>query len=154
MTIHNRDVIRAALSTAALLLALLCTQPAAFAHARLLRSQPAADAALKQAPKTVELWFSEELDAGGSAIEVTDQTGKRVDKQNVGLAEGDKKLQVELEDLASGTFTVDWKALSTVGCEIGMILPLESREPPASEVTIGLWVESSRMICASLPTIT
>jgi len=115
MTIHNRDVIRAALSTAALLLALLCTQPAAFAHARLLRSQPAADAALKQAPKTVELWFSEELDAGGSAIEVTDQTGKRVDKQNVGLAEGDKKLQVELEDLASGTFTVDWKALSTDG---------------------------------------
>jgi methionine-rich copper-binding protein CopC len=64
----------------------------------LLRSQPGAGAALKQAPKTVELWFSEELDAGGCAVAVTDQTGRRVDKQNVGLAEGGKKLQAELED--------------------------------------------------------
>src|SRR5438067_4357665 len=115
MTIHDRGGIRAAFGAAVILLALLYAQPETFAHARLLRSQPSADSSLKQPPKTVELWFGEELDAGGSAIAVTDQTGKRVDKQNVGLGEGDKKLQVELEDLASGTYTVEWKALSTDG---------------------------------------
>jgi len=112
---YDRGGVRAALGAAAVLLALLYAQPEAFAHARLLRSQPAAGAVLKQAPKSVELWFSEALDAGGCAVAVTDQTGRRVDKQNVGLAEGGKKLQAELEDLPSGTYAVEWKALSTDG---------------------------------------
>lgn len=106
--------LRLAAWTALALTLTLCAQ-VALAHARLLRSQPSAGAALKQAPKTVELWFSEELDAGGCAIAVTDQMGKRVDRQTVGLAEGDKKLQVELEELASGTYTVEWQALSNDG---------------------------------------
>jgi copper transport protein len=105
---------RLAAWTALVLMLTLCP-PAVFAHARLLRSQPGAGAALKQAPKAVELWFSEELDAGGCAVAVTDQTGRRVDKQNVGLAEGDKKLQAELDDVTSGTYTVEWQALSTDG---------------------------------------
>src|SRR5881275_1569095 len=87
----------------------------ASAHARLELSEPKANSTLKQAPKAVELWFSEELEASMSTVAVTDQTGKRVDKNNVALAEGDKKLQIELEDLGSGTYTVDWKALSTDG---------------------------------------
>jgi copper transport protein len=106
--------LRLAAWTALVLMLTLCP-PAALAHAKLLRSQPRAGAALKQPPKTVELWFSEELDAGGCAMSITDQTGKRVDKQNVVLAEGGKKLQTELEDLPSGTYTVEWKALSTDG---------------------------------------
>ncbi|HEX8069292.1 MAG TPA: copper resistance protein CopC [Pyrinomonadaceae bacterium] len=87
--------------------------PAAFAHAHLERSEPKANATLKQSPKTVELWFSEELEPSMNTVAVTDQTGRRVDKNNVTLAEGGKKLEVELEDLASGTYTVDWKVLST-----------------------------------------
>lgn len=115
MTINDRSVIRAALGIAVVLLAIFYAQPEAFAHAKLLRSQPGANATLKQSPKAVELWFSEELEAGGCNVTVTDQTGKRADKQNLSLAEGDKKLQVELEDLASGTYAVEWKALSTDG---------------------------------------
>src|SRR5215212_4106726 len=113
MTINDRGVIRAALGIAVVLLAIFYAQPEAFAHAKLLRSQPGANATLKQSPKAVELWFSEELEAGGCNVAVTDQSGKRADKQNRSLAEGDKKLQVELEDLASGTYAVEWKALST-----------------------------------------
>jgi copper transport protein len=86
-----------------------------FAHAKLLRSQPDANAALKQSPKIIELWFSEELEQSASTIIVTDQAGKHVDKNNVSLAEGGKKLQVDLEELGSGTYTVEWKALSTDG---------------------------------------
>ena len=40
------------------------------------------------------------------------------------------------------------------GGEHKTVFAFESREPAAKDVTIGLCVESSRMICASLPTIT
>src|SRR5947209_2149783 len=91
---------------------LLC-HSSAFGHARLVRSQPAANAKLKEAPKLVELWFSEDLEPTMSTIVVTDQSGKRVDKNNATVAEGNKKLQIDLEDLGSGTYTVEWKALAT-----------------------------------------
>ncbi len=85
----------------------------AFGHARLIRSQPAANATLKQAPKILELWFSEDLEPTMSTITVTDQSGKRVDKNNATVVEGNKKLQIDLEELGSGTYTVEWKALAT-----------------------------------------
>ena len=73
-----------------------------FGHAKLLRSRPAANATLKQAPTTVELWFSEELESSFSTIVVRDQNGKQVDKNNVNVAEAGKKLQIDLEGLGSG----------------------------------------------------
>ena len=91
----------------------LAVVPAGFAHAKLLRSEPSAKGTLKESPKTVVLWFSEELESQFSTIVVTDQNGRHVDKNDVGLAEGNKRLQISLEDLSSGTYTVDWKALST-----------------------------------------
>lgn len=94
-------------------LALGLSPRAVFAHAKLLRSEPAANSTLKQAPNSVELWFSEELESTVSTIIVTDQNGKHVDKNNVTLAEGNKKLLIDLEELGSGTYTVEWKALST-----------------------------------------
>jgi copper transport protein len=98
-----------------LALTLLFCASVASAHARLERSEPKADSTLKQPPKTLELWFSEELEASMSTVTVTDQVGRRVDKNNAALSEGNKKLQVELEDLGTGTYTVDWKSLSTDG---------------------------------------
>jgi copper transport protein len=96
-----------------LLLVLTLASLSALGHAKLLRSQPAANATLKQAPKTVELWFSEELEPPMCHITVTDQNGNRVDKNNGSLAEGNKKQQVDLGELQSGTYTVDWMVLST-----------------------------------------
>jgi len=95
------------------LVLVLAAVPAIFAHAKLLRSEPSAKATLKESPKTVVLWFSEELESQFSTIVVTDQNSKHVDKNDVSLAEGNKKLQISLEDLSPGTYTVEWKALST-----------------------------------------
>ena len=95
------------------LVLVLAVVPSVFAHAKLLRSQPSASATLKEAPKTVELWFSEELEPQFSTIVVTDQSDKHVDKNDVSLAGGNMKMQISLEDLPPGTYTVDWKALST-----------------------------------------
>ena len=74
-------------------LAVLMFHSSAFGHARLVHSRPEANSTLKQAPKSVELWFSEELESTISTIIVTDQNGKHVDKNNVTLAEGNKKLR-------------------------------------------------------------
>jgi copper transport protein len=94
---------------------LLPAPQSAFAHAKLLRSEPKADSKLPQPPKAVELWFSEELEVGFNAIEVKDAQGNRVYRGEVTLAEGGKKAQVELQDLPAGAYTVEWKALSSDG---------------------------------------
>lgn len=98
-------------------LALICAlgfgSSVSFGHAKLLRSQPEANRKLTQAPKTVELWFSEELELSFSTIVVHDQNGKQVDKNNVNIAESGRKLQIDLENLGSGTYLVEWRALST-----------------------------------------
>ncbi len=93
-------------------LLLACLPIATFGHAKLVRSQPKAKEMVSPAPKLVELWFSEELEAGLNTIEVKDQTGKRVDHGEVALVEGSKKAQVELGELTPGVYTVVWKALS------------------------------------------
>ena len=109
MRLSLNRILRATFSLA-LLLGIV---PAVFAHAKLVRSQPSAKATLKEPPKTIELWFSEELESKFSTIVVTDESGKHVDKNDVSLAEGNKKLQITLEGLPPGNYIVDWKALST-----------------------------------------
>jgi copper transport protein len=101
------------LVVASIFVALFVFHSSAFGHARLVRSRPEANSTLEQAPKSIELWFSEELESTISTIIVTDQDGKHVDKNNLTLAEGNRKLQIDLEELGSGTYTVEWKALST-----------------------------------------
>ena len=92
---------------------LLLAPQSASAHAKLLRSEPKSKSSLPQPPKAVELWFSEELEAGFNTIEVKDAQGNRFDRGEVTLAEGGKKAQVELRDLPAGAYTVEWKALSS-----------------------------------------
>ena len=96
----------------ALALFLLLFPSLAAAHAKLMRSEPQANATLKQAPKTIELWFSEALEHNFCAIVVTDQNGNRVDKNNISFPEGDKQLHIDLGELGAGTYTVEWKILS------------------------------------------
>ncbi len=93
-------------------LILACLPVAALAHAKLVRSEPKPKETVSVAPKLVELWFSEELESGLNTIEVKDQTGKRVDRGEVTLAEQNKKAQVELGELTLGVYAVAWKALS------------------------------------------
>jgi copper transport protein len=91
---------------------LLLAPASAFAHAKLLRSQPKSKFALDVRPRLVELWFSTEVSPGFSSIEVTDSGGRRVDRGDVSHAEGGKKAQVELGELPAGAYTVTWKVVS------------------------------------------
>jgi methionine-rich copper-binding protein CopC/putative copper export protein len=124
----------------------LAIVPGVYAHAKLVRSLPAANANLKDAPKKVELWFSEELEPQFSTIIVSDQSGKHVDRNDMSLAEGNRKLQISLEDLPSGTYSVDWRTLSTDQHTMkgkftlsvtATVLAAQTSPPPRSAASIG-----------------
>src|SRR6266550_368658 len=98
-----------ALVCAACALALfLCPAPA-LAHARLLRSEPAAGSKIGS-PQWIRLWFSERPEIALSSTILKDQSGKMF---SLGAAQGDpgSPLQVSFavsEALPPGTYTLAW----------------------------------------------
>src|SRR5262245_62426070 len=101
-----------ALTMAALALA---PSPAA-SHAALLRSSPAARMAVSQSPPRVELWFSERLEPAYSSLSVWNESGARVDGQDVMVGPEDShRLSVSLAPLPTGTYVVRYRVLSVDG---------------------------------------
>ena len=100
------------LAAAALLSAAGAT--AAFAHAELESSVPAANATVKTAPATIEIDFSEELNAKLSKIEVQDSMGMQVDKGDSHVAsDNEKHLSIGLKPLSAGTYKVIWTSVAS-----------------------------------------
>ncbi len=83
------------------------------AHALLVRSDPAANAELLQAPTTIELWFSEPLESGFSSARVLDASGKEMPAGAATVDAADPKhLSLPVNELTPGIYTVAWKTLS------------------------------------------
>jgi methionine-rich copper-binding protein CopC len=87
---------------------------AAFAHPKLVKSDPAADAVVSAAPKELRLSFNEELVPKFSSAEVKDQKGKKVEIGTTVADPTDKKqLVIPLsKPLAKGIYKVDWHAVA------------------------------------------
>ncbi len=99
----------------AAVLAALALAGTAAAHARLLRSEPAAGAVLRTAPREVRAWFSDELDSDRSGLSVWDDRGRQVDdgRGGVDLTDLDRRSMVaRLRPIGPGTYTVRWRAVS------------------------------------------
>jgi len=89
--------------------------PSARAHALLVRSNPAANAALDVSPVQVEIFFSEPLEEKLSSIKVFDSNNLSVDVGDVRVDPTDPtRLTVSLHSLNDGVYTVTWKAVSSV----------------------------------------
>jgi len=85
----------------------------AYAHALLIRSNPAPNADLPAAPAQVELYFSEAVQSGLSTVSVLDSNGKEVDLGDVRVDPSDPtRMTVSLGSLQTGVYTVAWKAIS------------------------------------------
>lgn len=85
----------------------------AWAHPKLVRSRPAANAFLTQPPTKVQVWFHEELDTKGSRLMVWNEQGKQVDRKDSKVSLDDRMLmEVGLDLLPPGRYTVKWRAMA------------------------------------------
>ena len=108
---------------ALLLVALIAfTTSTAFAHARLVKSDPKDKAELSESPKQVELWFNELLDVGFNHVTVF-PAAELKQKKRTNFVEGALELDqtdrthltVKLKSLAPGDYFIEYRVLSRDG---------------------------------------
>jgi methionine-rich copper-binding protein CopC len=88
----------------------------ALAHAKLVKSDPARRAVLKQPPAQVRLWFNEIIEPSFSTLKVLDASGKAVTERAAHVSPSDNRLLVlELPGLAEGKYDVAFEVLSVDG---------------------------------------
>lgn len=97
----------------ALLASALLSPFSAWAHAILVKSQPAKDETVTEAPKQVDLWFNDAVRSEYKALAVIDESGKRVDNHDVeqSLTDG-SHIHASVSNLAPGTYTVRYRVVS------------------------------------------
>src|SRR5581483_3586847 len=122
-TIHRPFPLATARRLTALLVALgwivaamLVPALPAEAHANLVRSEPAANSVLPDAPPAVQLWFSEPPEPRFSEIVIYTSAGVPVPVGPLEVAPEDRQsLFVRINGtLPPGTYTVAWKTLSAI----------------------------------------
>lgn len=102
--------------TLAPLAALVLCAGSSDAHAVLVRSAPAARAAVATAPDRVLLWFNERLEPAYSSASVWNVAGTQVDRKDARVeADDPKRLSVTLAPLSPGAYTVRYRVLSVDG---------------------------------------
>jgi copper transport protein len=94
---------------------LLGAAPPAEGHSLLRRSNPPEDVRLAEAPEAVTLEFTEPPEVSLSSIQVLDRSGAEVGRGEARPVAGDPHaLEVGLDDLADGVYTVQWRVVSAV----------------------------------------
>ena len=94
-------------------LALSTLPKLSFAHATPIQYVPGASSVLSQAPKEVQIRFSERLEPRVSSILVTAPDGSRADVSNSAADPADPRVyRVGIKDGGSGTYTVSWEVIS------------------------------------------
>lgn len=87
---------------------------AAWAHAHLVRSAPAANAHVATSPRMLQFWFSEAAEASMTTITVTGPNGSHASLGGVKADAGDPLLLVATIDtpLPAGKYTVTWRTVA------------------------------------------
>ena len=89
---------------------------AAFAHAHLKTSTPAADSTLTAAPTEIDLTFTEDVNLKFTGIKLANADKKAVTTGDGMLMDKDTTLMVPVTGaVGPGAYTVDWHALSKDG---------------------------------------
>ena len=93
----------------------LATPAILFAHARLVKSAPAANAVLDTAPTTLKLWFSERPEPRFTAIQLLDSTGAAVPLgAPAGIEPNGLSLAIS-RALTAGPYSVVWRTAASDG---------------------------------------
>jgi methionine-rich copper-binding protein CopC len=108
---------------------LLLEPVAAWAHAKLVKSEPAQRAVLTKPPSQLRLWFNERLEPAFCIATVVDASGKSVTSTQAAVSNTDPKLLVlPLPRLAKGAYTVQFQVLSVDGHTVKAGFRFEIRE--------------------------
>lgn len=108
MTLHRL------LTVAAVVVAVSAPAVAAFAHARLVRSTPAANATVAS-PGVISLTFSERMVPAFSSFDLVDAAGRETAVRTT-VSEDGKTLSAQLaRPLPAGAWTVNWRIASSDG---------------------------------------
>jgi copper transport protein len=102
----------AAISAAVMVLA---TPALLFAHARLVRSSPAANAVLDSAPTTLGLWFSERPEPRFTAIQLVDSAGLAIPLAAPASVEQNGLTLAITRPLTPGPYSVVWRTAASDG---------------------------------------
>ena len=97
---------------------MIITPALLLAHARLVKSTPAANANLTVVPKELTLWFSERPEPRFSKVELLDSAGKAVSLGAIGVVVGDAmalSVPIMTQPLANGRYTVAWRTAAADG---------------------------------------
>lgn len=102
------------LSCAALVVVLVTLFPLPlFAHAILVKAQPAKDEVITVSPKQIDVWFNDKVGSEYKALAVIDSAGKRMDNKDVEQESGNEAhLYATLQPLIPGTYTVRYRVVS------------------------------------------
>lgn len=103
--------------------------PSAERHFELRRSAPGADSALAASPDRIQLWFSQEPLAQGALISLVDAGGEVVELGATAVVpDTATSLRAEvLTPLASGSYTVHWRAMASDGHVVTGEIPFSVR---------------------------
>ena len=80
------------------------------AHAHLDHSSPASGSTIATAPHEITLWFTQNLEASFSTVEVFDSADRRVDEGKPNIS--GNTMRVVLKPLSPGGYRVHWHAVS------------------------------------------
>jgi len=106
----ERRVIMRALLVIASTVGVALGATAALAHAHLDHASPPVDGTVPTAPSKVTLSYTQNLEPAFSAVEVTDESGARVDQGNPQVS--GSTVSVALKSIGPGTYHVHWRVLS------------------------------------------
>jgi len=93
----------------------LATPALLFAHARLVRSSPAANAVLDSAPTTLGLWFSERPEPRFTAIQLVDSAGLAIPLAAPVSVEQNGLTLAITRPLTPGPYSVVWRTAASDG---------------------------------------
>lgn len=106
-----------------LLIVILCLAMAmpglVFAHPKIVRTEPSADAQLKVVPPVIRIFFDEEIEAEFSTVQLFDSQRRQVDSGGSGRSASDATiLELPLPVLGPGLYTVVWQTVGSDGHKI------------------------------------
>jgi copper transport protein len=124
------------------------------AHAELVRSEPADNSVLTEAPQSVSLWFSEKVDSRFSSVQLLDVNGVEIANTSSQVDSSDPTLlRMTLPALGQGIYSANWKVISATDGHLsrGYIVFRIGENPtgePAPQAGLG-----TRLIIQAIPDI-